>query len=129
MPNWSILINYKNIWNSTKDNVTIGMFVTHRPRGAKPQVKWAQGSVSHTLSWFMPRLGSYVHISVHKSIPCSRVARNQEEWPTGHVDGRPAVHHLQTDSIKSVKAPPRPLYVTPHVSKPHDYANHMFMRL
>jgi hypothetical protein len=41
--NWSISRNYKNIWNSTKDSVTIGMFVTRRPRGAKPQVKWAQG--------------------------------------------------------------------------------------
>jgi hypothetical protein len=23
----------------------------------------------------------------------------------GHMDGRPAIHHLQTDSIKSVEAP------------------------
>jgi hypothetical protein len=43
VPNWSILRNYKNIWNSTKDSVTIGMFVTRKPRGAKPQVKGAQG--------------------------------------------------------------------------------------
>jgi hypothetical protein len=41
VPNWSILRNYKNIWNSTKDRVTIGMFVTCRPSGAKPQVKRA----------------------------------------------------------------------------------------
>jgi hypothetical protein len=44
MSNWSISRNYKNIWNSTKDSVTIGMFVTRRPRGAKPQVKGAQGT-------------------------------------------------------------------------------------
>jgi hypothetical protein len=44
VPNWSISRNYKNIWNSTKDSVTTGMFVTPRPRGAKPQVKGAQGS-------------------------------------------------------------------------------------
>jgi hypothetical protein len=31
------------IWNSTKDSVTTGMFVTRRPHGAKPQVKRAQG--------------------------------------------------------------------------------------
>jgi hypothetical protein len=43
MPNWNISRNYKNIWNSTKDSVTTEMFVTRRPRGAKPQVKGAQG--------------------------------------------------------------------------------------
>jgi hypothetical protein len=39
--------NYKNIWNSTKYNVTTGMFVTRGPRGAKPQVKGAQGPAGH----------------------------------------------------------------------------------
>jgi hypothetical protein len=43
VPNWSISRNYKNIWNSTKYSVTTQMFVTCRPRGAKPQVKGAQG--------------------------------------------------------------------------------------
>jgi hypothetical protein len=43
VPNWTILRNYKNIWNSTKYSVTTQMFVTCRPRGAKPQVKRAQG--------------------------------------------------------------------------------------
>jgi hypothetical protein len=45
MPNWSISKNYKNIWNSTKDSVTTGMFATRRPRGAKPLVKGAQGPI------------------------------------------------------------------------------------
>jgi hypothetical protein len=79
--------------------------VTRRPRGAKPQVKGAQGRAQHTLSRFGPGLGTYVHKSVHKSILYPRVSGNQEEWSAGHVDGRPAVHHLQTDSIKSVEAP------------------------
>jgi hypothetical protein len=112
VPNWSISRNYKNIWNFTKDSVTIGMFVTRRPRGAEPQVKGAQGPTgltpwpaSHALSQFRPRLGGYVHTSVYKSIPCPRVGGNREEWPAGHVDGGPTVHHLQTDSIKSVEAP------------------------
>jgi hypothetical protein len=105
VPNWSFSRNYKNIWNSTKDSVTTGMFVTRRLRGAKPQVKGAQGSVGHTLSWFRPRLDGYVHTSVYKSIPCPRVSRDWEEWLADHVDGCPAVHHLQTNSIKSVKAP------------------------
>jgi hypothetical protein len=43
VPNWSISRKYKNIWNSTKDSITVGMFVTRRLRGAKPQVKGAQG--------------------------------------------------------------------------------------
>jgi hypothetical protein len=34
-----------------------------------------------------------------------RVHGDWEEWPAGHVDGRLAIHHLQTDSIKSVEAP------------------------
>jgi hypothetical protein len=43
--------------------------------------------------------------SVYKSIPYPRVGENWEEWSAGHVDGRHAVHHLQTNSIKSVEAP------------------------
>jgi hypothetical protein len=42
VPNWSISRNYKNMWNSTEDGVTTGMFVTHKPCGAKPQVEGAQ---------------------------------------------------------------------------------------
>jgi hypothetical protein len=44
-------------------------------------------------------------MSVYRSITCPRVGGNQEEWPVGHVDGRPAIQHLQTNSIKSVEAP------------------------
>jgi hypothetical protein len=105
VPNWSILRNYKNIWNSTKDSVTIGMFVTRRPRGAKPQVKGAQGPAGHTLSPFRLRLGGYAPKSVYKSIQYLKVGQDREEWPIGHVDGRLTIHHLQTDSIKSVEAP------------------------
>jgi hypothetical protein len=57
------------------------------------------------LSRFGLRLGGYVHTSVHKSIPCPRVGGNREEWLAGDVDGLPAVHHLQTDSIKLAEAP------------------------
>jgi hypothetical protein len=105
VPNWSISRNYKNIWNSTKYSVTIQMFVTCRPRGAKPQVQGAQGPGGHKLSRFRLRLGDCVHTLVHKSILCLRVSGNLEEWPAGHVDGRSAVHHLLTGSIKLVEAP------------------------
>jgi hypothetical protein len=54
---------------------------------------------------FRLRLGSYVHMSVHKSILCPTVDGNQEEWLAVHVDGRPTIQQLQTDSIKSVEAP------------------------
>jgi hypothetical protein len=83
------------------------MFVTCRPRGAKPQVKGAQGPANptpwlagHTLSRFRPRLDGYAPKSVYMSIPCSKVNRDPEEWSAGDVDGHPTVHQLQTDSIK-----------------------------
>jgi hypothetical protein len=105
VPNSSISRNYKNIWNSTKDSVTKGMFVTRRPRGAKPQVNGAQGLAGQTLSKFRLRLDGYAPKSVYKSIPCPKVSGDWEEWLDGHVDDHPVIHHLQTDSIKSVDAP------------------------
>jgi hypothetical protein len=69
-----------------------------RPAGPTP---W---SVGHTLSWFRPRLDGYAPKLVYNSIPGLKVGGDREEWPAGHVDGRPAVQHLQTDSIKSVEA-------------------------
>jgi hypothetical protein len=78
----------------------------HKSKGLKG---WTAGTTpwpaSHTLSRLEPGLGGYVNTSVHKSIVCPRVGGNQEERPTDHVDGRPTVHHLQTDSVKSVEAP------------------------
>jgi hypothetical protein len=70
--------------------------------GAKPQVKGAQGlvagptprSVGHTLSWFKPRHGGYVHTSVETG---------RSGWPAMWMAR--AILHLQTDSIKSVEAP------------------------
>jgi hypothetical protein len=56
------------------------------------------------LNRFRLRLDGYTPKSVYKSMPCPRVGGDQEEWPASHVDGRPAIHHLQTDSIKSVEA-------------------------
>jgi hypothetical protein len=70
-----------------------------RPVGPTP---WPVG---HTLNRFRPRLDGYAPTSVYKSIPYPRVSGNWEEWLAGHVDGRSAIHHLQTDSIKSVEAP------------------------
>jgi hypothetical protein len=81
------------------------MFETRKPRGAKAQVKGAQGLARHTMSRFRPRPDGYAPKLVYKSIPCLNVSADQEEWLAGHMDGRPAVHHLQTNSMKSVEAP------------------------
>jgi hypothetical protein len=105
VPNWNISRNYKNIWNSTIDSVTTGIFVTHRPRGAKPQVKGAQRPTGHTLSQFRLRHDNYAPKLVYMDIQCPKVCGDQEEWPNSHVDGRLAIHHLQIDSIKLVEAP------------------------
>jgi hypothetical protein len=73
----------------------------HKGRLAGP-TPWLVG---HTLSWFRARLDGYAPKLIYKSIPCPNVGGDQEEWPVGHVDGCSAVHHLQTDSIKSVEGP------------------------
>jgi hypothetical protein len=70
-----------------------------RPAGPTP---WP---VDHTLSRFRLRLDGYAIKSVYKSIPCLKVGGDWEDWPAGHVDGRSAIHQLQTDSIQSVEAP------------------------
>jgi hypothetical protein len=57
------------------------------------------------LNQYRLRLGGYAPKSVYKTIPYLRIGGDWEEWSTGHVDGRPAIHHLQTDSIKLVQAP------------------------
>jgi hypothetical protein len=44
-------------------------------------------------------------MSVYRRISCPRIGGNREEWLADHMDGCPAVHHLQTDSIKLVEAP------------------------
>jgi hypothetical protein len=72
----------------------------HKGRPASP----TPSPVSHTLSRFRPRLDDYATKSVYKRISCSEVSGDQEEWSASHMDGRPAIHQLQTDSIKSVEA-------------------------
>jgi hypothetical protein len=59
----------------------------------------------HTFSRFRPGLGGFIHTSIQNRILCPRVGGNREEWLVGHVDGRSAIHHLQTNLIKSVEAP------------------------
>jgi hypothetical protein len=100
VPNWSISRNYKNIWNSTKDSVTTGMFVTHRSRGAKPQVKGAQGSagqpnpiasrqhfelVQTETLWLRSHIGSQEYPMPESWWKLGVVAG----WPRGRSPGRP----------------------------------------
>jgi hypothetical protein len=80
--------------------------MTHRPHGAKPQVRGGKGRpAGNTLSQFRPRLGGYVPKVVYERIQYLKVRGDWEEWPACHVDGHPVVHHLKTDTIKSVEAP------------------------
>jgi hypothetical protein len=79
----------------------------HKSRGLKGR------PAGHTLSWFRPGLGGYIQMLVQKRIMCLRVSRNREEWPAGHVDRRPTVHHLQTNLIKLVEAPLYPYIKIP----------------
>jgi hypothetical protein len=59
----------------------------------KPQVKGAQGPVGRPNP-----LTSRPQLELVQ-------AEDREEWPAGLADGRPTIHQLQTDSIKSVEAP------------------------
>jgi hypothetical protein len=86
------------------------MFVTCRPRVVNHKSKGQKGwPADHTLSRFRSRHDGYAPKSVYKSIPCSKVSGDREEWSAGHVDGRvdglPGIHQLQTDSIKLLEAP------------------------
>jgi hypothetical protein len=71
----------------------------HKSKGLKGRL------AGHTLSRFKFRLGGYTPKAVYKSIQCPKVGGNWEEWLAGQVDDHMAIHHLQTDSIKSVEAP------------------------
>jgi hypothetical protein len=51
------------------------------------------------------RLVGYANKAVYMSIQCPKVSEDREEWSPSHVDGHSTIHHLQTDSIKSVEAP------------------------
>jgi hypothetical protein len=96
------------------------MFVTRRPRGAKPQVKGAQGPDGRT-HFESVRAGTWrlhSHISLEED-PVPESGGNREELPADHVDGRSAIHHLQTDLIKSVEAPLHPYIRIPMVEFTH----------
>jgi hypothetical protein len=67
----------------------------HKGRPTSP-TPW---TVGQTLSRLGLRLDGYAPMSVYKSIPCSKIGGDREEWPAGDVDGRLAIHQLQTDSI------------------------------
>jgi hypothetical protein len=78
----------------------------HKSKGHKGKpISPTPSPAGHTLSRFRPRLDGYAPKSVYKSIQYPKVGGDQNEWLTDHVDGCSAVHHLQTDSAKSVEAP------------------------
>jgi hypothetical protein len=78
----------------------------HKLKGNKGQLTGPTPCpVSQTLSRFRPRLDDYAPKSAYKSIPCSKVGGDQQEWPASHVDGCSAIHQLQPNSIELVEAP------------------------
>jgi hypothetical protein len=120
--NWSISRNYNNIWNSTKDSVTTGMFVTCRPRGAKPQVKGAKGPAGRPNP-----IGGRPHfesVQAETWCLCSHVISQEypmpkSRWKLGGVAGRPRgqppscpspPNQLNLVGVSS----PLPLYNDPH---------------
>jgi hypothetical protein len=91
VPNWSISRNYKNIWNSTKYSVTTQMFLTHRPCGAKPQVKGSQGPASRPNP--MAIQPHFESIWTGTWWLCSHTGLEEDpmpesKWKTGGVAGR-----------------------------------------
>jgi hypothetical protein len=92
----------------------------HKSRGLKGRLAGrTTWPVSQILGQFRLRFGGYIHTSVQRRILCLRVGGNWEEWSAGHVDGRPAIHHLQTDLIKFVEAPLYPYIRIPMVEFTH----------
>jgi hypothetical protein len=76
------------------------MFMTWRPRGAKPQVNGAQGQAGRP---------HFVSVQVETWLLRSHVGSQEypmpeSRWKPGGVAG-PAIHHPQSDSIKLVEAP------------------------
>jgi hypothetical protein len=86
--------------------------MTRRPHGAIPQAKGAQGPGGRPNP--MASRPYFESVRAGTWWLCSHVSSQEHPMPdsrwkmggvAGHVDGRMAVHHLQTDSIKSVEAP------------------------
>jgi hypothetical protein len=84
--------NYKNIWNSTKDSVTTGMFVTCRPCGAEPQVKGAQGPAGRPNPMACRPHFESVHAEtwrLHSHVSSQEYPMPESRWKLGGVDGQP----------------------------------------
>jgi hypothetical protein len=78
------------------------MFLTRGPCGAKPQVKGAQGPIGRPNPmagrphFELVRAGTWwlcSHINLEED-HMPRVGGNWEEWLAGHMNGRPAIHHI-----------------------------------
>jgi hypothetical protein len=51
MPNWSILRNYKEIWNSTKISVTPGVYLTRGGSVQRPLTTGPRGWLADKTPW------------------------------------------------------------------------------
>jgi hypothetical protein len=62
--NWSISINYKEIWNTTNTSVTLGMYLT---QGGSVQRPLTSGPRGWQLAWFYVGFArDFVHTCLHE---------------------------------------------------------------
>jgi hypothetical protein len=86
------------------------------------QIEYPNLPEPHYVSSFIAGLKEGIE---HYLIPHSSQSLCETYWKTKELEKNILVN-------KSLLSPnpqfTKPFYVTPHVSKPHDYVNHMFMR-
>jgi hypothetical protein len=114
--NWSISRNHKKILNSTKINVTPGMYVTREDNVQRPLTSGPGGSrQAKSLCWpasFWVSLDqNFLDKCLHekgKVMAVEKVGGGQTHWPVGRV-ARVASCHLVSYCLSQVfRAPPWP---------------------
>jgi hypothetical protein len=107
--NWSISRNNKEIWNSTKISVTLGVYLTRGGCMQRPltsgwpvgQTPWPAGSTLQPLTGWL--CGDTLQEAVEGN-PKLKVARGQTPWLVGHV-ARPAGQYLACYQLNQVGNP------------------------
>jgi hypothetical protein len=112
VPNWSISRNYKEIWNSCKISVILGVYLTQggsaqRPLTSGPtgwptdQTPWPVGPTLHPLvGW----LHSDTLQEAVEGNPKLKIGGGQTPWSADHV-ARPTSRHLACYRLNQVGNP------------------------
>jgi hypothetical protein len=112
LPNWSILRNYKEIWNFTKINITRGVYLTRGGSVPRPLSSGPRGWLASQTPWpasptLQPLTGWLHSDTLQEAIegnPRVKVSRGETPWPAGHV-ARLALHHLECYRLNHVGNP------------------------